>query len=91
MGLSFGKIINYAIPQLTLHSHFRTDDINYQLNSSVYVAFGGHYYVTFIKVHTHLISFDRLLYREIELIALTLMTSSKTRVPELRMIPRDLY
>ena len=45
--------------------------------------------VTLIKIHIHLIAFDRLVYWEIELIVLTLMTSSKTRAPELRMITTD--
>ena len=44
-----------------------------------------------IKTDIHLIAFDRLVYREIQLIALTLMTSSKAREPELRMITRDSY
>ena len=70
---------------------FIIDDINYQLNSSVYVATGGHCYVTLIKTDIHLIAFDRLVYREIQLIALTLITSSKARAPELRMITRDSY
>ena len=38
-----------------------------------------------------LIAFDRIVYREIQLIALTLMTSSKARVPELRMVTGDCY
>ena len=41
------------------------------------------------KTDTHLIAFDRLVYWEIQLIALTLMTSSKARAPELRMITTD--
>ena len=36
-------------------------------------------------------AFDQLVYWEIELIAFALMTSSKTRAPELRMITRDFY
>ena len=36
-------------------------------------------------------SFDRIVYKEIQLIALTLMTSSKARAPELRMVTRDCY
>ena len=52
---------------------------------------GGHCYATLLKIHIPLTAFDRLVYREIELIALTLMTSSKTRAPELRMITRDFY
>ena len=71
--------------------YFITDDINYQLNSSIYVATGGHCNATLIKTDIHLIAFDRLVYREIQLIALTLMTSSKVRAPELRMINRDSY
>ena len=39
----------------------------------------------------YLTAFDRQVYREIELIAVTLMTTSKTRVPELKMIARDFY
>ena len=76
---------------LGLGPHFIIDDINYQINSSVYVANGGHYYARFIKIHIHLIAFDRIVYREIQLIALTLMTSSKARAPELRMVTRDCY
>ena len=57
-----------------------------QLKSSIYVATGGHCYATFIKNDTHLIAFDRLVYRVIQLIALTLMTSRKARAPDLRMI-----
>ena len=67
------------------------NDINYQLNSSIYVAIGGHCYATLIKTDIHLIAFNRLVHSEIELIALMLMTSSKTREPELRMITRDFY
>ena len=44
-----------------------------------------------LKTDIHLIVFDRLVYREIQLIALTLMTSSKARAPELRMITKDSY
>ena len=76
---------------LGLGPHFIIDNINYQINSSVYVANGGHYYVSLIKIHIHLIAFDWIVYREIQLIALTLMTSSKARVPELRMVTRDCY
>ena len=68
------------------------DDINYQLNSSIYVAIGGHYYATFFKTDSHLIAFDRLVvYREIQLITVTLMTYSRARATELRMITRDSY
>ena len=76
---------------LGLGPHFIIEDINYQINSSVYVANGGHYYASLIKIHIHLIAFDRLVYRKIQLIALTLMTSSKARAPELRMVTRDCY
>ena len=76
---------------LGLGPHFIIDDINYQINSSVYVANGGHYYARLIKIHIHLIAFDRIVYREIQLIAPTLMTSSKARAPELRMVTRDCY
>ena len=41
----------------------------YQINSSVYVANGGHYYARLIKIHIHSIAFDRIVYREIQLIA----------------------
>ena len=44
-----------------------------------------------IKTDIHLIAFSRLVYRETELIALTLMTSSKTREPDLRMTTRDFH
>ena len=44
-----------------------------------------------LKLISELIAFDRLVYWEIQLIALTLMTSSKAREPELRMITRDFY
>ena len=70
--------------------HFIIDDINYQLNFSIYVATGGHCYATLNKTDIHLIAFDRP-YREIKLITLTLMTSSKARVPELRLITRNSY
>ena len=65
--------------------------INYQLRSSVYVATGGHCYATLIKTDIHLIAFDPLVYREIQLIALTLMTSSKARASEPGMITRDSF
>ena len=61
------------------------DEISYQLNPSVYVVIGGFCYATLIKIYIHLIAFDRLVYR-IELIVLKLMTSNKTRAPELIMI-----
>ena len=48
-------------------------------------------YATLIKTDIHLIALDRLVYWEIQLIALTLMTSSKARAPELRMITTDSY
>ena len=76
---------------LGLGPRFIVDDINYQINSSVYVANGGHYYARLIKIHIHLIAFDRMVYKEIQLIALTLMTSSKARAPELRMVTRGYY
>ena len=68
-----------------------TSIINYQLNSSIDVAIGGHCYATLIKTGIHLIAFDRLVYWEIQLITLTLMNSNKARAPELRMITRDSY
>ena len=71
--------------------YFTIDDINYQLNSSIYVAIGGHCYAPRIKTDIHFIAFDRLVYREIQLIAVTLMTYSRARAPELRMITRDSY
>ena len=71
--------------------HFIIDDINYQLNSSIYVATGGHYYATLIKTHYHLIAFNQLVFREIELIALMITTFNKTHEPELRMITGDFY
>ena len=52
------------------------DDINYQLNSTIYVAIGHHCYATLIKTDIHLIAFDQLVCREIQLIALTLMNST---------------
>ena len=64
---------------LALEPHLTTDNINYQLDCTVNIATGG-----------HLIAFDRQICREIELIAATLMTSSKIRAPELKMIARDL-
>ena len=48
-----------------------------QLNSSVYAAIGDHCYATLLEIHIHLIAFDRLAYKEIEVIALTLTTSAK--------------
>ena len=53
------------------------DDINYQLNSSIYVAIGGHCYAKLFKTDIHFVAFDRLVYREIQLIAFTLITSNK--------------
>ena len=44
-----------------------------------------------IYIYIHLVAFDRLVYREIQLIALMLMTSSKARATELRIITRDSY
>ena len=72
--------------QIFSFQHFTIDDINYQLNFSIYVAIGGHCYATLIKTDIHLIAFDRLVYREIQLIAVTLMTNNRARAPELRMI-----
>ena len=72
-------------------SKWNSGKVNYQINSSVYVANGGHYYARLIKIHIHLIAFDRIVYREIQLIALTLMTFSKARASELRMVTRDCY
>ena len=50
-----------------------------------------HCYATLIKTDIHLIAFDRLVYKEIQLIAVTLMTYSRARAAELRMITRDSY
>ena len=44
-----------------------------------------------VKTDIHLTTFDRLVYWEIQLIALTLMTYSKARAPELRLITRDSF
>ena len=41
---------------LGLGPHFIIHDTNYQINSSVYVANGGHYYAKLIKIHIHLIA-----------------------------------
>ena len=41
---------------------------------------------TNLKSHIHLIAYDRLVYREIDLITLTLMSCSKSRASELTMI-----
>ena len=41
-----------------------------------------------IEINIHLIAFDRQVYKEINLIAVTLTISSKTRAPELKMIVR---
>ena len=82
-------IIFFTTAELNIaQSHSIADDINYQLNCSVYVATGIHAMPHF---HIHLIAFDRQEYRKIKLIAVTLMTSSKTRAPELKMITRDFY
>ena len=71
--------------------HFIIDDISYRLNSSIYVAIGGNCYAALIRTDIHLIASKRLVHKETDLIALTPMTSSKTREPELRMITRDFY
>ena len=44
-----------------------------------------------VKTDIHLNAFDRLVYGEIQLIAVKLMTYSRARAPELRMITRDSY
>ena len=67
------------------------DDINYQLNSSIYVATGCHCYVALIKTDIHLTAVELLVHREIQLIGLTPMTYSKARAPELRLITRDSF
>ena len=68
----------FAIAQLNVSkNHFIADDINYQLNCSVYVVIGRHCCDKLIKIHIHLIAFDRQVYREVKLIAVTLMTSCK--------------
>ena len=38
------------------------DDINYQLNSSIYVANGCHYYVALIKTDIQLTALDGLVH-----------------------------
>ena len=50
-----------------------------------------HWYATLIKTDIYLIAFDRLIYREIQLTAVTLMTYSRSRAPELRIITKDSY
>ena len=87
--VSWGVRITYR-PDIFL-STVTIDDINYQLNSSIYVAIGGHCYATLIKTDIHLIAFDRLVYREIQLIAVTLMTYSRAHAPDLRIVTRDSY
>ena len=82
---------NYQATGGLCFSNSPYNNINYQLKSSIYVATGGHCYATLIKTDIHLTTFDRLVYREIQSIALTLMTSRKARAPELRMITRDSY
>ena len=77
-------LANYVVSQ-GVQITFRPD-INYQLNSSIYVATGCHCYVALIKTDIHLTAFDRPAYREIQFIALALMTYSKARAPELRLI-----
>ena len=57
----------------------------------IFVTIGRHCYATLIKTFIHLTAFSRLVYRKIELIALTLMTFSKTCEPELTMITGDFY
>ena len=47
-------------------------------------------YATQIIIYIHLVAFDQIVHREIDLIAFTLMTFSKARAPELKMITRDL-
>ena len=76
---------------LGFEPHFIIDDINYQINSSVCVANGDHYCATLIKIHIQLITFDQLVYKEIQLSALMLMTSSTALPPELRIVTRDCY
>ena len=44
-----------------------------------------------LKINYYLIAFHRIVYKEIQLIALMLMTSSKAHAPELRMVTRDCY
>ena len=67
------------------------EDISYQLNCFICVDIGDHCYATRIKIHIHLIALDLQVYREIKLIAVTLMTSGKTHAPELKMISEDFY
>ena len=71
-----GDHLNFAIPQG---------------NQKNFTHTVGHCYATLIKTDTHLIAFERLVYWEIQLIALMLMTFSKARAPELRMITRDSH
>ena len=51
----------------------------------------GHHYATLFKIHVYLIALIRQVYKEIKLIAVMLMTSSKTPTPKLKMITRDFY
>ena len=44
-----------------------------------------------LKLISDLSAFEQLVYWEIQLIALTLINSTKARAPELRMITRDSY
>ena len=62
--------------------------INYRLNSSIYVATGGHWFATRIQTDIQLIVFDWLASWQIQFIVLTLMISSKAHALELRMITR---
>ena len=65
---------------------FTFDEVNYQLNSSMLPLEA----ITMPHL-LKLIAFDRLVYREIQLIAVTLMTYSRARASELRMITKDSY
>ena len=64
---AISSALNWQIQtdQIFSFKHFIIDDINYQLNFSIYVATGGYCYATLIKTDIQLISLDRLVYREI--------------------------
>ena len=83
--------VRITFDQIFSFQHFTIDDINYQLNSSIYVATECQCYVALTKTDIHLTAFDRLENREIQLIALTLITYSKARAPELRLNTRDSF
>ena len=79
----------FAIAELNIaYSHKRASVEDFRLEvfclAFVFHCLASLKSFTLVKIHIHLFAFDQQVHREIKLITITLMASSKTRAPELK-------